>query len=220
MFIDSLRRHSLPTAAAVSVACLALASGCSSSAKSTGTAGSTGSASVTGPAGSTDSAGSTGATGGASRPAAAGAPTSAAAAAGGGSGKLTAACPSAAVVTTDLGSNFQEPTQQGSDGSLLCTYSDAADDNLVIIFAPLPSGTTGALKLAMDSQAQAQNVPDNPVPGLGDAAFAFTMNDGSTNPDKVNTTTLAVLVGSEDVDITATAPVAKVEALARSIIGG
>ena len=200
-----MKQLSLPAVAVVSLACLGLLAGCSSSGASPAAAGSPAQPS-------------------AGNPSAVTAVTSAAAAAAGSNaGSATgslSSCPSVAVAQAALGYSFSAPTKNGSDGSLVCNYSDSAGDNLVIVVAPLPGGTSAMLKLAMDSQAQAQKVSASEVSGLGDAAYAFTMNDAASNPDHQASSNLAVLVGNEDLDITATAPMDKVEALARAVIGG
>ena len=192
MSINSLRAHNLPIAAvAVSFACVALLAGCKSSGGSSTTAG--GSASQ--PVGAGTSA------------AAAATPAAAAA------GNFKAVCPSTSEISATLGETYPAPKQTGSDGTLLCNYNNG-NNNLVIEFSPVPGINGADLKGAMDGQAQAQKATDNEVPGLGDAAYEFSStNVGGTQ------TVVDLLVGSEDIDLTADVGPKGVEALAHAVIG-
>jgi hypothetical protein len=86
------------------------------------------------------------------------------------------------------------------------------------VFSPGPGTTAATLKSVTDSEAQAQKVTTTPVPGLGDAAYTFTLNDAATNSSGVATTAIFILDGSELVDITAQATLAQVESVARSVL--
>lgn len=206
MPIESRKSRGLAATVAVSVACLALASGCKSATTSSGAAGQ--------PTGGNPSA--AGSAGGATAAA-----TSAPAAAAGSSNRFTA-CPTQALVSSALGVSVPAPVQNGDAGSLVCNYSDSgASADVVIALSALPAGSASAsvLKTVADTQAQAQGVTATAVSGLGDAAYMFTMKDAAANPSGVATTVLIVFVGTEDVDITAQTPADKVEALAHAIIG-
>lgn len=200
MAIDLMKKHGFGTAIVVSLACMGLAAGCSSAGKTATPSG--GAGGVPGSGGSAQSA----------APAA-----STAAAAGGGS--VNATCPTAAQVSAALGATFPAPKVNGSGGSIVCAYTNAAGGNVAIDFAAFPGGTASTLKIAIDSQAQAQGVSDVAVPGYGDAAYMFTMHDASTNSSGVATTLMSVLVGSENFAISAEATPTQVEAIARDILG-
>jgi len=190
--------HKLGSAAVLSLACLGLAAGCSSS----------GSVAIPNNAAS----GAVPSAGGSAQGAA---PTTAAAA-----GSFKPACPTAAQIGAAVGGTFPAPKVNSSAGSLLCNYNNPdSGANVVIIFASFPGGTPALLQGAIQSQAQAQKVNSVAVPGLGDAAYMFTQNDAGTNSSGVATTLLGVLVGSENFDITAEATPAQVEAVARLILG-
>jgi hypothetical protein len=183
---------------ALSIACLGLLAGCGSSGKST--------ASNNAAAG-----GSTGAAG-----AATSAATTAAAAAGG----AVPGCPTAAQVSAIMGQTFPAPKSQSTSGGVYCNFTNASGGNVVVGVVPFPGGTSSALGTAIASQAQAEGVKAVAVPGLGSAAYLFTLNDASTNSSGVATTTLAILTGTNDVDITAQATTAQVEAIARDMLAG
>jgi hypothetical protein len=194
---NSFMHHRLGNAAVLSLACLGLAAGCSSS----------GSAAIPNNAAS----GAPSAAG--SAPGAA--PTTAVAA-----GAFKPACPTVAQIEAAVGGSFPAPKVNSSDGSLLCNYSNPdTGGNVVIIFAAFPGGTPALLQGAIQSEAQAQKVNAVAVPGLGDAAYMYTQNDAGTNSSGVATTLLGVLVGSENIDITAQAAPAQVETIARDILG-
>jgi len=133
------------------------------------------------------------------------------AAAAGGSGSFKAACPSAATVLSATGQTYPAPKQNAGDGSLTCTYSNNSTDVLVIGFTSYPGGTGNYVKIAMDSQAKAQSVPDKAVPGLGEAAYEFTLSSG--------TTVMEILQGSEIIVLTTSASVSRAEALAHDVVG-
>ena len=130
-----------------------------------------------------------------------------------GSGSFKAACPSTGVVSSAVGQTYPAPKHQSGGGSLTCTYNNG-NDVLVVLFESV-AGINGAdLKLAMDAQAKGQKTTDHAVPGLGDAAYEFSLTaSGSVQ------TIVDMLAGSEDIDITSQASVAQTEALARSILG-
>jgi hypothetical protein len=182
---------------ALSIACLGLLAGCGSSGKST--------ASNNAAAG-----GSTGAAG-----AATSAATTAAAAAGG----AAPACPTAAQVSAIMGQTFPAPKSQSSSDGVYCNFTNGSSV-VVVGVVPFPGGTSSALETGIASQAQAQGVKSVAVPGFGSAAYMFTLNDASTNASGVATTTLAILAGTNDVDITAQATTAQVEAIARDMLAG
>jgi len=190
--------HKLGSAAVLSLACLGLAAGCSSS----------GSVAIPNNAAS----GAVPSAGGSAQGAA---PTTAAAA-----GSFKPACPTAAQIGAAVGGTFPAPKVNSSTGSLLCNYNNPdSGANVVIVFASFPGGSPALLQGAIQSEAQAQKVNAVAVPGLGDAAYMFTQNDASTNSSGVATTLLGVLVGSENFDITAEATPAQVETIARDLLG-
>jgi hypothetical protein len=80
------------------------------------------------------------------------------------------------------------------------------------------SASASALKIAADSQANAEKTTAVAVSGLGNAAYSFTLNDAGTNSSGVATTSLEVLDGSKLIDITAEATVAQVDAIARYVL--
>jgi len=92
--------------------------------------------------------------------------------------------------------------------------------NLVIEFTSVSeaSASASALKIAADSQANAEKTTAVAVSGLGNAAYSFTLNDASTNSSGVATTSLEILDGSKLIDITAEATVAQVDAIARYVL--
>jgi hypothetical protein len=137
--------------------------------------------------------------------------TVAATAAAAGSGSFKAACPSTAEVASTLGQTYPAPRKNADSENLTCDYTNSAGDVLVIIFASTPNTTGADLKLAMDAQAKAQHVPDNAVPGLGDAAYEFATSDGTVELDMLN--------GPEDIAMTATVSLAHLESLAHDIAG-
>jgi hypothetical protein len=132
-------------------------------------------------------------------------------AAAAGSGSFKATCPSTAEITSTLGQTYPAPRKNADSQDLTCDYTNSAADVLVIVFASTPNTTGADLKLAMDDQAKAQHVPDNAVPGLGEAAYEFTISDGTVELDMLN--------GSEDIAMTATTSLAHLETLAHDIVG-
>lgn len=180
----------------VTAAVIALA-GCSASAASAGSSATVG-ASAT--AASATSPAATSPTTAAASPAAAAA----------GSGGFKVACPSTATVLSATGQTYQAPKQNGSSGSIICTYNNSSDV-LVVAFTSYPGGTGDEVKEAMDSQAKAQGASDNAVPGIGEAAYEFT-EPGSD-------TILEMLAHGDIIVLTTSGSVAQAEALARDIVG-
>jgi hypothetical protein len=136
-------------------------------------------------------------------------------------GAVSATCPSSAEITAMAGSAYPAPTVSKSSGTVLCNYSDPTSGaNLVIEFTSVSgaSASASALKIAADSQANAEKTTAVAVSGLGNAAYSFTLNDASTNSSGVATTSLEILDGSKFIDITAEATVAQVDAIARYVL--
>jgi hypothetical protein len=136
-------------------------------------------------------------------------------------GAVSATCPSSAEITATAGSAYPAPTVSKSSGTVLCSFSDPTTGaNLVIEFTSVPGASASArvLKIAADSQANAQKTKAVAVSGLGNAAYLFTLKDASTNSSGVATTSLEILDGSKLIDITAEATVAQVEAIARYVL--
>jgi|HubBroStandDraft_5_1064220.scaffolds.fasta_scaffold274683_1 hypothetical protein len=132
-----------------------------------------------------------------------------------GSGSVKAACPSTAEVSSAIGQTYPAAKQISGSGDLTCTYDNSAGNVLVVLFAAAPGSTGADLKVAMDAQAKGQNVTDNAVSGLGDAAYEFSSTTSGTVQTIVD-----LLAGSEDIDVTSQASVAQTEALAHDILGG
>jgi hypothetical protein len=133
------------------------------------------------------------------------------AAAAGGSGSFKAVCPSTATVAAATGESYPAPKQTNGGGELTCSYNNS-NDVLVVGFTSYPTASGSDVKLAMDSQAKGQGVPDHAIPGLGTAAYGFTTKDG--------TTIIEMLVGSEIVVVTGiSTSAAGVQTLARDIAG-
>jgi hypothetical protein len=129
------------------------------------------------------------------------------------SSNSTAACPTSAAITAALGTAYPAPKVSSDSGTVLCSYSDSKTGaNLVIIFSPSSGTSASNLKMVADMQAKAQNTTAAPVPGLGTAAYTFTLGDAR------GTTMLMILDGSQLIDITVKATVAQVQAIARYIL--
>jgi hypothetical protein len=184
--------HHVPLAVALAVVCAAGLAACGSSSPS---------ASSSAPAGSTGTSTSSAAA------------TSAAASA-------LPTCPTGAALSQAAGSTYPNPTVESSAGFLTCNYSDPTTGANLVITATTEAGVTAAtIQAVANSQAAAQGVTATSVSGLGDAAFAFTLNDASTNSTHVATTSIEFIQGSNVLDITAEATLAQIEAAGHLLIG-
>jgi hypothetical protein len=135
------------------------------------------------------------------------------------SSNSTAACPTSAQISAVAGAAYPAPRVSSDSGTVLCNYSDAKTGaNLVIMFSPASGSTASTLKTVADIQANAQHTTAAPVPGLGSAAFMFTLADARTTASHVATTMLMILDGSNLINITAQATAAQVQAIARYIL--
>ena len=118
------------------------------------------------------------------------------------------------MISSALGQTYPAPKELSGEGTVTCTYTGGTDV-LVVLFTPAVGINGTALKIAMDSQAKAQNATDHAVPGLGDAAYEFSWTaDGNVQ------TIVAMVAHSVDIDITSQASPAQTEALAHDILGG
>ena len=70
----------------------------------------------------------------------------------------------------------------------------------------------------MDTLASAANVTASSVSGFGSAAYAYTADDASANPNGVATSVIEILDGSNLIDITAALTLAEVEAVATHVL--
>jgi hypothetical protein len=112
-----------------------------------------------------------------------------------------------------MGSAYPNPTVQSDAGFLTCTYSDPTTGANLVISATTEVGVTAStIQAVAKSQATAQGVSATSVSGLGDAAFAFTLND-------VATTSIEFIQGSNVIDITAEATLSQIEAAGHLLIG-
>ena len=103
----------------------------------------------------------------------------------------------------------------------MCNYSDPTTSaNAVLEIATTPGLSASLLKTTADAQASAQQVTPTALPGIGDAAYQWVLNDASTNVSHVATTTLIFSVGTTLIDITAEATPAHVQALAHAVLQG
>lgn len=140
-------------------------------------------------------------------------PTSAAAA-------VSTTCPTLAEIATLTGTTFPVPQQAISTGHLLCSYNDTTSGAMLVIgVTPAPGTTDSALKIAVDTLASADNVTASSVSGLGSAAYAFTADDASANPNGVATSVIEIVDGSALIDITAAFTPAVVQAVAKYVLG-
>ena len=129
------------------------------------------------------------------------------------------ACPTPAEIATLTGTRFPAPQQSSATGPLLCSYNDTTSGaNLVIEVASAPGTTASALKVSANGAASAYNVTASSVSGFGDAAYVFTADDASTNASGVATSAIAIVDGSELIDITAELTLAEVEAVATYVL--
>lgn len=178
---------------AVPLLSVILLAGCSSSGSSSGTTSSTGKASSGASASSTTAASS--------------------------SGAVSQTCPTAAVVSTALGTTYPSPKSSSSAGSVTCNYSDPSTSANLVIGITKASGLNAAtLKSTADSAASASKATASPVSGFGDAAYIIAADDASTNASGIATTAMLIKVGSTLVDITAEATPAQVQALAHVVL--
>ena len=139
-------------------------------------------------------------------------PTSAAAA-------VSTTCPTSAEIATLTGTTFPAPQQASSTGYLLCSYNDTTSGaNLVIGVTAAPGSSASTLKIAVDTLASAANVTASSVSGFGSAAYAYTADDASANPNGVATSVIEILDGSNLIDITAALTLAEVEAVATHVL--
>ena len=117
------------------------------------------------------------------------------------------------------GAVYPAPKVSSSSEMVNCSYADPATGaNLVIVFAPASGTTASTLKMVADTQAKAQRTTAAAVPGVGDAAYIFTLADASTNSSGVATTMMMILDHSKLIDITAQATAPQVQALAHYIL--
>lgn len=118
-----------------------------------------------------------------------------------------------------VGTTFPAPTVSSSSGTVVCNFNDTTSGaNVAIDFTSAPGTTAGAMQTAFESQAKAQNVTATAVPGVGDAAFIFTLDDASTNASGVATSTMEILAGSELIALSGEVTAAQMEALARYLV--
>ena len=135
------------------------------------------------------------------------------------SAAVSTTCPTSAEIATLTGTTFPAPQQASSTGYLLCSYNDTTSGaNLVIGVAAAPGSSASTLKIAVDTLASAANVTASSVSGFGSAAYAYTADDASANPNGVATSVIEILDGSNLIDITAALTLAEVEAVATHVL--
>ncbi len=135
------------------------------------------------------------------------------------SAAVSTTCPTSAEIATLTGTTFPAPQQASSTGYLLCSYNDTTSGaNLVIGVTAAPGSSASTLKIAVDTLASAANVTASSVSGFGSAAYAYTADDASANPNGVATSVIEILDGSNLIDITAALTLAEVEAVATHVL--
>jgi hypothetical protein len=123
---------------------------------------------------------------------------------------FSTSCPSAAAVSTAIGSTYPAPKSQPSSGEGLCTYTNA-NGSLVVTMTPATGLSMAGVKIAMAAQAKAQSAKLTAVSGLGEAAYYFPLPNSGGGPS----ITLGALSSSTYVVVVSDAAPAPTEAVAR-----
>jgi hypothetical protein len=122
-------------------------------------------------------------------------------------------------MATLVGTTFPAPKVSKSTGSILCNYNVTSSGVNVVIEITASQGITASdLQSAFDSQAKAQKATAVAVPGLGDAAYMFTIDDASTNVDGIATTNIELLDGSEIIDLDGDVAATHMQAVAHYLV--
>jgi len=118
----------------------------------------------------------------------------------------------ASAVQRALGLNVNPPTPVVSGPVTVCTYTGTSSTPSTVIVRFATDSSTATYEAAK-AQFAAHQEPTVDVAGLGKAAYSSTLNAAGLDQN-----TIVVLKGSTELLISAPAPLAQVEALARQVL--
>ena len=130
---------------------------------------------------------------------------------GAATGSPSCATVPASTVSVDLGVTVSGPVVRPSGTSASCSYSSGSFRAAVVI--TVTRGATSESFAADAAKLGAYGATTTTISDLGDSAMASALGTG---PDQTNT--VAVLSGSTEVTITAAAALARIEALAQTVL--
>ena len=132
----------------------------------------------------------------------------------GSAGTISTTCPTAAQITSATGYDIPLKSNSTDSGTTICSYNSVSTGQSVSITITQANGVTAStLQQVVNSMAQAQQATASPLSGYGQAAFAFTQKDATSNADGIPSTVIGVLAGSQYLVIDAPLPIAKIEAV-------
>jgi hypothetical protein len=119
---------------------------------------------------------------------------------------------SSADIATTLGLSVGDPEVTDNDPVTVCTYP-AADGGTSQVLVRFQTGMSQSDLAASRTQFEDTEQPTADVTGIGEVAFSSTIGSGS-----VQTNTIETVQGGTDLLITAGAPLAGIETLAKQVL--
>jgi hypothetical protein len=120
-------------------------------------------------------------------------------------------CPSAASVNSALGTTIGSPKSHVNGTVTVCYYPQGSNAQQVIV--RVQTKMTPTLRAASKSGFEQNGEPTVPITGLGDSAFSSTIGTGS-----YVTNTVVVEKGSNELLVTAPAPLGAVQSFASQLL--
>jgi hypothetical protein len=115
-------------------------------------------------------------------------------------------CPAASQLAGPAGTTLTRKQALKDGGSIVCSYTNSKYVNLTVDVTAVKGITTSAFDAAMSIQAKALHAKSKTIHGLGSAAVEWTEKDAKTNADGVASTTIAALVGDDELVVVASLP--------------